>query len=207
MGFQVSVTSGPMPDMFHSFAHLASCTLAGTDYAVTTILRPSSPVLVLAPHGGGIEAGSGELAELVAGEQHNLFTFAGLRSHGNRDLHLSSSRFDHPECLSMLSRCAFALAIHGCRGEGQIYVGGLETLLVDLLVRQLTAAGLPATSDVPRHLAGQDPGNVCNRGTLGRGAQLEITMDLRSVSARSDIASAVSAALAEYLTASAVRSA
>jgi len=32
-------------------------------------------------------------------------------------------------------------------------------------------------------------------------------MDLRSVSARSDIASAVSAALAEYLTASAVRSA
>jgi phage replication-related protein YjqB (UPF0714/DUF867 family) len=118
---------------------------------------------------------------------------------------LSSSRFDHPECLSMLSRCAFALAVHGCRGERQIYVGGLETLLVDLLVQQLTAAGLPATGEVPRHLAGRDPGNVCNRGTLGRGAQLEITMDLRCASARDEIACAVNAALAEYLTSSSVR--
>ena len=194
-----------MPDMFHSFAHLASCTLAGTDYAVTTILRPSSPVLVLAPHGGGIEAGTGELAELVAGEQHNLFTFAGLRSHGNRDLHLSSSRFDHPECLTMLSRCDLGLGVHGCKGAHRIYVGGLETLLVDLLVRQLAAAGLPATSEVPRHLAGRDPSNVCNRGKRGRGAQLEITMDLRSVSARAEIAVAVGTAMTQYLASTATQ--
>jgi phage replication-related protein YjqB (UPF0714/DUF867 family) len=188
-----------MPDTFHSFADLASRMIAGIDYAVTKVLRPGSPVLVIAPHGGGIEAGTAELAELIAGARHNLFTFAGLRARGNRDLHLSSSRFDHPECLEMLSRCALGLAVHGCKGDRLIYVGGLETVLVDLLVRQLTAAGLPASSDVPRHLAGRDPRNVCNRGRLGRGAQLEITMDLRSAVARAEIAAAVDAAIAEYL--------
>ncbi|HUN26768.1 MAG TPA: poly-gamma-glutamate hydrolase family protein [Steroidobacteraceae bacterium] len=194
-----------MADRYHSFSELARETLAGRDYTVRARRGRGSPVLILAPHGGRIEEGTSELALRIACRDHSLFMFEGLRPTGNRELHIGSTRFDHPQCLSMLARSALAIGIHGCRGEAQIYVGGLEQRLTGLIVAHLTLAGLPATASVPRHLAGRDPRNLCNRGTCGRGAQLEVTMDLRTSAAATHIASAVRASIAAYLSLPPVR--
>ena len=188
-----------MPDKYESFAELAARETNGRDYRIRALERVGSPVIVVAPHGGGIEIGTSELAELVAGPDHSLFLFEGLKPYGgNRDLHITSHRFDHPHCLAMASARDVTLAIHGCRGNSRIFVGGLDTALTALLARHLTGAGLEASVDGHRY-PGRHPLNICNRSARGRGAQLEITRDLRSQGARPIVAAAVRAAIEDYL--------
>ncbi len=185
-----------MADKYESFEQLAAAEIADRDYRIRTFERADSPVLVLAPHGGGIEVGTSELAELVAGTEHSLFAFEGMKPRGaNRDLHITSHRFDHPHCVALSSTRAVVLAIHGCRGESHIYVGGLDERLITLLGQHLTRAGL--TASVAGHpYPGRHPLNICNRSARGQGAQLEITHDLRTCrEARVAIASAARTAL------------
>jgi phage replication-related protein YjqB (UPF0714/DUF867 family) len=186
-------------DKYTSFAELATGEAHGLDYRVRAVERPHSPVLVIAPHGGSIEIGTSEIAALIAGEEHSLFAFEGLKPRGrNRDLHITSHRFDHPECLALASRCAVTLGVHGCIGEAQIYIGGLDTELSELLARELAAGGFAVSTEGHRYL-GRNPLNICNRGRRGRGAQLEITHDLRMSSARDDIAAGVRVVLDRYV--------
>ena len=190
-----------MADKYESFAELAARETDGRDYRVRALERPTSPVIVLAPHGGTIEIGTSELAERVAGTEHSLFLFEGLKPYGaNRDLHITSHRFDHPRCLALAATCDVTLAIHGCRGESHIYVGGLDLELTALLGKRLATAGLTASIDGHRY-PGRHPLNICNRSARGRGAQLEVTNDLRTSSAQSTIAAAVRAAIDDYLVA------
>jgi phage replication-related protein YjqB (UPF0714/DUF867 family) len=180
---------------YASFAELALSERVGTDYRITAIERPSSPVLIVAPHGGTIEIGTSELAQLIAGEEHNLFAFEGMKPRGpSRDLHITSHRFDHPECLALAARCDVVVGVHGCRGDSHIYVGGLDGELTELISEQLSSAGFGVSTEGHRY-PGVRPMNICNRGTLGRGAQLEITYDLRTSGARDEIAFAVRAAI------------
>jgi phage replication-related protein YjqB (UPF0714/DUF867 family) len=195
-----------MPDKYPSFAELAKSEKLGKDYEVVVVPRPESSVAILAPHGGGIESGTSELAISIAAADHNLFIFSGRKSCGNGGLHIGSERFDHPDCVVMLSRSSIVLGVHGCRGEAQIYVGGLDDPLATLLTHHLCAAGLPATTECPRHLAGRQQRNICNGGMRGCGAQLEITIDLRAEGSRPLITSAVRAAIAEHATAIHARS-
>jgi phage replication-related protein YjqB (UPF0714/DUF867 family) len=189
-----------MADKYASFAELARFAASGTDYRVRSIARPDSPVIVIAPHGGGIEVGTSELAQRIAGEDHSFFAFEGLRPYGrNRDLHITSHRFDHPECLALVERCAVTLAVHGCIGESRIYVGGLDDGLTARLTEQLSAAGFHASADGHRY-PGRNPLNICNRGARGRGAQIEVTKDLRDTRARARITDVVRGALADYVT-------
>jgi phage replication-related protein YjqB (UPF0714/DUF867 family) len=189
-----------MADKYASFAELASFEASGTDYRVDAVVRPDSPVVVIAPHGGSIEVGTSELAQLIAGDDHSFFVFEGLKPDGrNRDLHITSHRFDHPECLALVERCAVTLAVHGCIGEARIYVGGLDEELTALLTDHLSAAGFDASVDGHRY-PGRNPLNICNRGARGRGAQLEVTKDLRDAPARTRIANVVRGALTNYVT-------
>src|SRR5215469_8014406 len=132
-----------MADKYESFAQLAAGETVGRDYRIRVIERDASPVIVLAPHGGSIEVGTSELAEMVAGSDHSLFVFEGLKPYGtNRDLHITSHRFDHPDCLALTSVHDVTLAIHGCRGESGIFLGGLDADLTAHLARHLGGAGL-----------------------------------------------------------------
>jgi len=90
------------------------------------------------------------------------------------------------------------VAIHGCIGESQIYIGGLDLELTALLEESLRAAGLPVLVNGHRY-PGRNPLNICNRGMRGRGVQLEITNDLRAAGPRSAIAPAVRQALDAYV--------
>lgn len=188
-----------MLDKYASFAELAAQERDGRDYRIRVLERVGSRVVVLAPHGGRIEIGTSELAEMVAGSEHSLFVFEGLKPYGaNRDLHITSHRFDHPHCLALTCAHDVTLAIHGCRGDSRIFLGGLAGDLTARLARHLTGAGL--TVSVEGHgYPGRHPLNICNRSSRGRGAQLEITRDLRSGEARAVIANAVRAAIGDHL--------
>ena len=186
-------------DRYTSFAELACVELAGRDYTVRGREHPGSRLLLIAPHGGRIENGTSELATLIAGADHSLFCFEGRKLTGtNRDLHLTSHRFDHPQCLTMLARARIACAIHGCRGQGQVFVGGLDGDLGELIARRLRAAGVRASASGHAY-PGTHPHNICNRGVSGAGVQLELTSDLRSARARARLAPLLRAALREYL--------
>lgn len=168
-----------MPDRYANFALLAACEEEGADFRVRYRLA-DSPVTIVAPHGGGIEAGTSELAEAVAGREHSFYAFEGIRSHGNADLHVTSTRFDEPRGLQVVSRSDVVLAIHGrdCDDETASF-GGLHVELIDHLAVALERAGFrTARHDRPGY-AGADPDNICNRGRSGRGAQLELPRGLR----------------------------
>jgi phage replication-related protein YjqB (UPF0714/DUF867 family) len=177
------------------FAELAQHETAGKDYRIEVLERADAAVLVVAPHGGLIEAGTSQIAAAIAGRDFHLFSFEGLKPHGeNRALHITSHRFDHPHCLALASRSACVLSVHGCLGERCIHIGGLDEALTRRLTAELTAAEFDVVSPSPRY-PGRHPANICNRGWSGNGAQLEITYDLRTSGRTHEIARAARAAL------------
>jgi phage replication-related protein YjqB (UPF0714/DUF867 family) len=155
---------------------------------------PTANTLIVAPHGGDIEAGTSELAASVAGDDHNLYCFEGMGTRCFRDLHVTSHRFDDPVVLGLAARAEILLAIHGCKGDRSIYVGGRDGELVALLTTRLLEAGFPARSDNHAFPA-INPDNICNRGSRGVGAQLEFTRDLRGAEPRDAIAQSIRSAI------------
>jgi phage replication-related protein YjqB (UPF0714/DUF867 family) len=186
-------------DTYTCFAELDVHETHGTDYRVRMIDRSAAAAVILAPHGGGIEIGTSQLAARIARGRHSLFLFEGLKPPWqNRGLHITSHRFDHPMCVALVSRKPVTLAVHGCRGESKIYLGGLDTELKTRLTAKLVAAGFPATSDNHPYL-GLNPLNICNRGSRGQGAQIELTRDFRDATHRHRIAPLIREVLDEYL--------
>jgi phage replication-related protein YjqB (UPF0714/DUF867 family) len=185
-------------DTYTSFAELDVHETHGIDYRVRLIERSITPVVVIAPHGGGIEIGTSQLAARIARGRHSLFLFEGLKpAWQNRGLHITSHRFDHPMCVALVARKPVTLAVHGCKGESRIYIGGLDTRLKALLTAKLNEAGFPATSDNHPYM-GLNPLNICNRGSRGRGVQIELTRDFREPAGRRRIAPLIRQALDEY---------
>lgn len=68
---------------------------------------------IVAPHGGGIEAGTSELGEAVAGRERSFSALEGIRSHENADLHVTSARFDQPRGLQAVGRSDVVPATRG----------------------------------------------------------------------------------------------
>jgi phage replication-related protein YjqB (UPF0714/DUF867 family) len=167
-------------DRYRGFAELARHAREGRDYRRVVEGR-GDQVAIVAPHGGGIEPGTSEIARAVAGREFGLYCFEGLRPEGNDELHIASHRFDEPTAVRLVGRARVVVAVHGCAGAHEaVYVGGLDRHLRERLIAVLRQAGFEAeraTGD----LAGCYASNICNRGRSGRGVQLEITEGLRLV--------------------------
>lgn len=164
---------------YTSFAELAAHERAGEDYREIVCDRESA-VVVLAPHGNGIEPGTSELARAIAGDEFSFYCFEGLKEDDNDRLHITSTHFDAPRCVALVTRARTAVAVHGCQGNTPIvYIGGRHAALKARLMTSLRQATL-RVKDAPLRHAGQRPGNICNRGQSGRGVQLELTHGLRS---------------------------
>jgi phage replication-related protein YjqB (UPF0714/DUF867 family) len=180
---------------YGSFAELARHEIEGKDYRVEVLERAQASVLVVAPHGGMIEAGTSQIAASIAGADFQLFCFEGLKPYGeNRALHITSHRFDHPRCLELATRSALVLSVHGCLGESRLHVGGLDLETAGCISQALAAAGFDVEWPSARY-PGRHPSNICNRGMSGKGVQLEITYDLRAGGRGAAIAAAVRAGL------------
>jgi phage replication-related protein YjqB (UPF0714/DUF867 family) len=137
---------------------------------------------VAAPHGGGIEPGTTEIARAIAGADLAFYSVEGIKRAGNADLHITSRHFDEPRYVECVARYEKVIAIHGCddnRGSDvAIWVGGGDRALVDRAVRHLASAGYAASIDT--FTPGDDPANLCNRGRSSSGLQLELSRSFRS---------------------------
>ena len=165
-------------DRYAGFSELARHAREGRDYR-WVVDGCGGEIAIVAPHGGGIEPGTSEIARALAGREFGLYCFEGLRPEGNDELHIASHCFDEPTAVRLVGPARVVVAVHGCAGAHEaVYVGGLDRHLRERLIAVLRQAGFEAeraTGD----LAGCYASNICNRGRSGRGVQLEITEGLR----------------------------
>ena len=111
-------------------------------------------------------------------------------------MHLTSHRFDEPQCLALLADCTVVLTVHGCKGkEDKVALGGLDHDLRRRLTVALSCAGIPVVPE-PHRFPATHPQNICNRGRSGMGVQLEISGSLRNSGFTADLAAVVRAELA-----------
>jgi phage replication-related protein YjqB (UPF0714/DUF867 family) len=138
-----------------------------------------SNIAIVAVHGGKIEPGTSELAKATALDDHPFYLFEGLKQSQNRDLHISSSRFDDPILDTLLSRVRTALSLHGeASDEEIIYIGGLNQGFAQEIERALCEASFRVERPMNPAISGMSPFNVCNRPRES-GVQLEISKGLR----------------------------
>ena len=163
---------------------------------------PFTKTAIIAPHGGGIEAGTSELCLAVAGYDpkdlaatpaggpaHDYWMFEGIRSSNNAELHVTSTHCDDGVALAFAAGSRNALGLHGCSttaaglpdGTQAALVGGRSGTFKQYLIQELTAAGFQAIDAASNEaLKGEDPENIANRTLVGAGGQLEITTPLRA---------------------------
>ena len=170
-----------MADTYPNFATLEQHEQSGIDYRV--LVRRAEPAFaIVAPHGGGIEPGTSEIASGIARSRWSFYGFEGLKRSGNSVLHITSTCFDEPMCLAVLGKTSRVVTIHGEEsdedGEG-VFVGGLDVALGMSIGAGLTAGGFDVRKHPNPNLQGLDPRNICNRGTTGAGVQLELSRAVR----------------------------
>jgi len=162
---------------YRSFADLQANEIRDVDYRIR-VHYGRSGIAIMAIHGGGIEPGTTEIAEAVAGDVHTFYTFSGLKARGNACLHMSSRRFDEPQGIGIARQARTVVAIHGCGDSTTMtYVGGRHHRLKREIKAALAGAGFPVADAL--RFPGVHPGNVCNKNRSGMGVQLEISMAMR----------------------------
>lgn len=166
---------------YRSFWELARQEVEGKDYRIRVHLRDER-VLIMAPHGGKIEPTTSMIAEAIAGESYSFYSFEGLKEEGNGVLHIESHLFDEPGALEAVKKADVVITVHGQldHKEGFVMVGGLHVDLRSEIRRRLEAAGFQ-TRTPPEGLQGIDPENICNRGRLKGGVQLEVSRKERDL--------------------------
>ena len=166
-------------DEYADFAELQQNEREGEDYAIL-YREADSKVAIMAPHGGGIEPGTIDIADAVAGSEHTFYAFKGVKKTGNKILHITSNRYDEPIGLKTSKNAFIVISIHGCRDKKEmVFIGGKYQKLKQKIMYALRTAGFRAViSEVPG-LRGISPENICNRCKSGKGVQLEISRGLR----------------------------
>ena len=168
-----------MTSSYRSFQEIKDREVEGKDFRIRTHLRDRS-VLVMAPHGGKIEPGTTEIAEAIAGKDYSFYSFEGLKGEGNHVFHVESHHYNEPRALQAVSEANIVITVHGQIDQEDefVMVGGLHTQLCPDIKDQLKLAGFPIRPPT-EGLRGTDPKNICNRGTLRRGVQMELSRKLR----------------------------
>ncbi|MDQ0791786.1 poly-gamma-glutamate hydrolase family protein [Streptomyces sp. B1I3] len=179
-----------------------------TDNARSTS-GPVNNTAVIAPHGGGIEAGTSELCMAIAGytpfdtgtdpasaavpgePQRDYWMFEALANSAAQ--HVTSTHCDDPAALAVCTGNLYAVALHGFDDPAarKIIIGGRDERLKRNLLAAFTKYGLTSpTADPGRDVTvvfagatdpinGDDPANIVNRTRTGAGAQLELSTALR----------------------------
>lgn len=166
-------------DKYKDFAELAENEREGEDFKIL-YRELDSEVAVMAPHGGGIEPGTLDIADALAGNDYTFYAFKGIKKSGNKILHITSNGFDEPIGAKISKNAFIVISVHGNRDKGEVvFIGGRNQELKQKILLALRRAGFSAViSDVPG-LRGIKPENICNRCKCGEGVQLEISRGLR----------------------------
>jgi phage replication-related protein YjqB (UPF0714/DUF867 family) len=169
-----------MADKYKNFAELAGYEKENVDFLVRS-QECHGAAVVIAPHGGGIEPGTSELAGAIARADLSYYAFEGVKSNGNGTLHITSSHFDEPKAVALVAASPRVVALHGeqkCRDE-VVFLGGLDKELGKRIQAELQAVGFAVGIHDDPNLQGVEKSNICNRGQSGRGVQLELSQPLR----------------------------
>jgi phage replication-related protein YjqB (UPF0714/DUF867 family) len=170
-----------MSDKYPDFDTLSANEIAGKAYRIA-VRRAAARFALAAIHGGGIEAGTSELADAVAGDDLSFYSFEALKTSGNRDLHITSAHFDEPMCLTICGASETVITLHGehteADGEG-VFLGGLDEKLGATIQQALEDNGFTVRKHPDPKLQGREARNICNRGQSGIGVQLELSRTVR----------------------------
>lgn len=88
---------------YRNYSDLCRIEREGLDYRIRW-RKAGRPYCVMAPHGGGIEPGTSEISDAIAGDEHSFYAFEGLKVHGNAD-HLPHGAARGRFCIGSLSDC------------------------------------------------------------------------------------------------------
>jgi phage replication-related protein YjqB (UPF0714/DUF867 family) len=157
---------------------------------------PETKKIVMAIHGGGIERGTSEIALAVAGYHpdtlvvaidnlglHDFWLFEGLLPSGNGKLHVTASHYDEPIATELVQNARRCISLHGCldtQANGKIQIGGRDHQLRDIVLEELTLAGIPAEITTNKMLGGESPDNIANKTKILGCVQLEMGASYRS---------------------------
>ncbi|MBV5139060.1 poly-gamma-glutamate hydrolase family protein [Staphylococcus xylosus] len=170
-----------MNDKYNSMSELEAKTTENNDWEIVT-RNLGSQVIIAAIHGGGIEPGTTEIADLTAKKgEYDYFSFKGTKSKGNEDLHVTSRNYDQSVLIEMIKNKTNAVAIHGCDGDGNIiYIGRKDQKLIHEMTKQFEQLNINVEQE-PEHISGAHDDNIINCCKTGAGVQLELTPDLRKM--------------------------
>lgn len=186
-------------DKYSSYAHLLEEETEGTDFTIHSLNRSDSGVIIIAPHGGKIEPGTDVIAREVAKNEFSFYTFNGIKTSNDRDLHITSHNFNEPKCLDLLRRHATVIAVHGCTGEGDAaFLEGRDQAIKKIIHDELNQIGIKSFLD-GHDYSGEDLRNICNRGTTGAGVQIELTISLRTTNKADLVVNAVRNAISRII--------
>lgn len=166
-------------DRYQNFAELQEGEKADEDYTIF-YRGADSGIAVMAPHGGGIEPGTIDIADALAGCEYTFYAFKGLKKTGNKTLHINSNAFDEALGVKTSQNAFVTVSIHGSKDRTEmVHIGGKHEALKQRIRGALNASGFHAElADLPG-LRGISPENICNRCKGGKGVQLEISRGLR----------------------------
>ena len=143
-------------DRYASFKDLQDNEVEGIDYRIRS-RGGSTGIALLCIHGGDIEPGTSEIAEGIAGHDHAFYTLEGLKSSGNKTLHITSTAFDEPWSIEILCNSEIILSVHGCSEmEETVYIGGLDQDIKERIAKKLAEYGLKAITDSNSRFMGTD---------------------------------------------------
>ena len=166
-------------DKYRNIAELKQNEREDEDYTILYRELPSK-ITIMAPHGGGIEPGTIDIADYLAGCDYTFYAFKGLKKTGNKILHVNSNTFDEPIALKAAKNADIVISIHGAKQKSKfVHIGGTNQELKQIIMDALRLAGFDAMiSEIPG-LRGMKPENICNRCKTGKGVQLELSRGLR----------------------------
>ncbi|MGG1219343.1 poly-gamma-glutamate hydrolase family protein, partial [Priestia endophytica] len=165
-----------MADVYANYEELAAAKVEGKDYQIR-YKDNGSETLLFSPHAGGIEIGSTELITAISDDrpEWDWYLFEGMQSSNNTELHITSTNFDEPRALNMMSKASRSITIHGKAGtEPDTAIGGLDSPLRNTIWKNLEDRGFTVIR-ASGGIAGMEPDNLVNRNLRGLGVQLELS--------------------------------
>lgn len=164
-------------DQYKSMTDLQQHTQEGKDWQINTNDETNNTV-VMAPHGGGIEPGSSEIAREIANKSNSgYYSFSGIRPVNNQQLHVTSANYNEPKAEQMVGQSERTVSIHKTARSGRdAYIGGRDQALRNNISQSLTDQGFNI-GEATGNIAGQNPNNIVNRNKNGAGVQIEVSND------------------------------
>lgn len=162
-------------DCYTSMTDLQQDTKEGQDWQIHTHDENNSTIIV-APHGGGIEPGTTEIARSIANKSSSgFYSFSGIRPSNNRQLHVTSTNYDEPKAQEMVQQSLRTVTIHKTKDSASdIYIGGRDDKLKHNIKETLQDKGFNVTI-ADKNISGNSVHNIANQNKNNAGVQIEIS--------------------------------